>query len=252
MITGGARGIGRAIATRLADEGASIVVNYLSSESSAAKLVSELRDGGGQAISVRADVTKEKEVQDLVSRSLDHFGKIDVLVNNAGIEQFGEVLSMHTEDLDRVMDVHLKASILTIQSVAPQMIERNYGKILMISSIAGLGTAIRGMSLYALSKAALNMLTKRTALELGPYQINVNAICPGGVRTEMLESAAENSDDFKRIISNAEEVSMLGRIGIPEDIAYTAAFLVSDKANFITAQILTVDGGRKDFLTHSA
>jgi len=248
LVTGGSRGIGRAIAERLASEGAAVVLNFTASEEKAKSVVSKIRESGGRAIAVQADVASKQAVNAMVEAALKAFGAVDILVNNAGILLAGNTLQLNENDLDRMIGVNVKGIIYAVQAVAPSMIARRYGKIINLSSIAGLGTAMLDTTPYAITKAAVVSLTKRLALELGPHGINVNAISPGVVRTEMLQ-LLEDRDRAR--IDMLSKKAILNRIGAPEDIAGVALFLASDESSYMTAQILTVDGGRMDFLTHS-
>jgi 3-oxoacyl-[acyl-carrier protein] reductase len=160
------------------------------------------------------------------------------------------LLELKEEDLDVMVDTNVKGILFCCQNVIPHMIKKHYGKIVNISSLAGIGTALTGTTLYAATKAAVTVLTKRFALELGPHGINVNAIAPGHVITDMTVAGRSPSEVKERSLY-FEEHTMLRREGEPEDIANAALFLASDAASFITGQILSVDGGRTDFLTHS-
>jgi 3-oxoacyl-[acyl-carrier protein] reductase len=199
------------------------------------------------ALAARADVASRAEVSAMVSRAVDRFGRIDILVNNAGIWRPGTTLTIEDEVLDQLIAVNLKGMIHCTQAIAPGMVERPAGKIVNIASIAALLTPIPDNTPYALTKAAVIALTKRLALELGPDGINVNAICPGFIRTEMAAAAVD-----ERGLETFAGKAMLGRVGRPDDIAAAALFLASDEASFITAQILTVDGGRTDLLSRSS
>jgi len=250
LVTGGSRGIGRAICLRLAREGAAVAVNYRAEAAAAAAVVEAIEKDGGRAMAVQADVSRRTEVDAMVARVAAGLGPIDILVNNAGILGRGTSLTMDEAEFDRMMAVNVKGIVHVVQAVAPGMIARRAGTIVNLSSLAGLGTAVANTTPYAATKAAVISLTKRQAFELGPDGIRVNAICPGYVKTEMLASIenAENREQLRALNAKA----MLGRIGVPDDIAGVCAFLVSDDASFMTAQALAVDGGRMDFLTASA
>ncbi len=246
LVTGASRGIGRATALLLAREGAAVAVNYAERGDAAEEVIATIRQAGGQALALRADVASQPEVAAMVTQALDAFGRLDVLVNNAAVSHPGNLLTLDEARLDEMIGVNLKGVVHCCRAATPGMIERRSGKIVNIASIAALGTALPDTTPYAMTKAAVITLTKRLALELGPHGINVNAICPGFIRTEMA-AASVDERGFEAIAGKA----MLGRIGRPEDIAAAALFLASDEAAFITAQILTVDGGRTDFLSHS-
>jgi Dehydrogenases with different specificities (related to short-chain alcohol dehydrogenases) len=250
LVTGGSRGIGRAICEVFAREGASVIVNYSANAEKAESLVTSIKQAGGRAIAVHADVSSPADIESLVATATKQFGHTDILVNNAGILTSGSVVQFNEADFDRLMAVNLKGVIHSVKAVAPGMIERRYGKIINLSSIAGFGTAVPETTPYAITKAAVISLTKRLALELGPHGINVNAIAPGFVRTEMLQFL-DNENDRARLEMLAKR-AMLNRVGAPEDIANAALFLASDESSYMTAQVLTIDGGRTDFLTHSS
>ena len=252
LVTGASRGIGRATALIFAREGAKVVVNYHREESMAEEVVGNIRREGGTAMAIQADVGDRDAVKKMIDESLSEFGGVDVVVNNAGVAMGGgSLLEFNEEEFDPMWQVNVKGILHCTRAIAPHMMEKRYGKIVNIGSVAGLGTALLpGNMLYASTKAAVVILTKRLALELGQYGINVNAIAPGLIYTDMTmggRSAAEQEERRKYF----EEKSMLRRIGEPEDIANAALFLTSDKARFITGQVLTVDGGRTDFITHS-
>ncbi len=252
MITGASRGIGRASALRLAREGAKILVNYRQERAKADEIVQEIERFGGVALAFQADVGDRDAVVRMVEKAVSGFGRVDILVNNAGVEvRGGSLLEFQEEAFDRMAQVNVKGLLHCTKAVAPHMMEKRYGKIVNIASVAGLGTAaLPGNLLYASTKAAVIVLTKRLALELGRYGINVNAIAPGLIRTDMGVGHRSTAEQKERI-QHFEKVSMLGRIGEPEDVANAVLFLASDESSFITGQVITVDGGRTDFITHS-
>jgi len=238
IVTGSSRGIGLAIARRFAAEGAAVIINYVAREPEAAAAVRTIEDAGGRAFAVQADVSQAGDVERLVHESREHFGRIDVLVNNAGVMVTKGVLETTEDDWDRTIDVNLKGAYLCSKAVAPLMIEQRSGSIINISSNSGLyhPSAMR-FTEYVVSKAGMNGLTKAMALALGPH-IRVNAICPGWIRTDMMEDIDE--EVHARILAE----TALGRWGTPEDVAASAAFLASPDAAFITGELLIVAGGR--------
>ncbi len=250
IVTGASRGIGRAIALTFAQEGARVVVNYHEKKDKADEVVKKIEKIGNKALSVKSDVADLKSVEDMIETAIEQFGKIDILVNNAGILLRSDLLSFNEEDLNIMWDINVKGLLYCTRAVAPYMISNNYGKIINLSSIAGIGTAAIATTPYAATKAAIIVLTKRFALELGKYQINVNAIAPGLIKTDMTINS-KNQDTSDKLIKYCEEATMLHRLGKPQDIANVALFMASDDSSFMTGQIITVDGGRIDLLTHS-
>ena len=246
IITGSSRGIGKAMALKFASEGAKVVVNALHLEG-AKKVSDEIQRGGGEAIAIKADVSQKAEVQEMVERVLESFGAVHILVNNAGISHSSPIVEVKEEDWDLVQRVNLKGAFLCTQAVLGQMMKQKYGKIINISSLAALGCYNPGAAAYAAAKAGVISLTKSTAREAGPYGINVNCICPGRILTDMV-FAAHGEEGGKRFIEEGKKLSIMGRIGSPEDIANLALFLASDKSSFITGQIIRMDGGRGDLL----
>ena len=252
LITGASRGLGRAIALRFAEEGASVAINYVKNGHQAEEVAQQIRSKGGSSITVQADVAEEGLVQQMVETVLKEYGRIDILVNNAGVSRTAPtILEAPWTDLDRMLDVNYKGVLHCVRASARQMIERRYGKIVNLASVAALGTSFQGTTGYAPTKAAVIALTKRLALELGSFNITVNAIAPGYIRTDMTLPANASPEALKTADAIVKK-TMLGRVGEPDDIAHAAVFLASDESSFVTSQILTVDGGRIDFLSHSS
>ncbi len=237
IVTGGARGVGRAIVLALVAEGARVAivdVDRGEGESLAEKVAG---DDGAEAIAIRCDITNNSEVQEMVSQVHKTFGRIDVLVNNAGIIRRGTIETVTEEDWDRVITVNLKGTFLCAKACVPIMKRQGYGKIINISSIAGKMGDITSAPGYGPSKAGIDALTKTLARQLAGYGINVNAVAPHAIATEM--SAQWSDEKRKEIIASIP----LGRLGRPEDVAAAAVFLASDEASFITGEILDVNGG---------
>jgi len=238
IVTGSSRGIGLAIARRFAEEGAAVVINYVGRAGEAAAAVAAIKAAGGRAVAIQADVSKAADVARLVAEARDRFGRIDILVNNAGIMVGKAVLDTTEDDWDRTIDINLKGAYLCSKAVAPIMIEQQGGTIINISSNSGLyHPSAMKFTEYVVSKAGMNGLTKALALALGPH-VSVNAICPGWIRTDMMEDIDE--EVHARILAE----TALARWGTPEDIAASAAFLASADAAFITGELLIVAGGR--------
>ena len=248
LVTGASRGLGKAIARRLAAEGASVCVNYVSRAAEAAALVEQL-GGSGRAIAVRADVGDPAQVQAMLARVTEELGAVSILVNNAGLAYRATLESFEPAGMERMRRTNVDGVIQVTRIVVAGMKERRYGRIINISSIAGHGTTLPGNAFYAATKAAVSMLTRRFAMELGPHGITVNAVAPGFILTDMVKDG-RTEQEYREVVKKISDVSMLGRPGDPDDIANAVAFLASPQSGFITAQILTVDGGRMDYIGH--
>ncbi|MFQ6135271.1 MAG: SDR family NAD(P)-dependent oxidoreductase, partial [Nitrososphaerales archaeon] len=214
------------------------------------KVVEQIQTMSGTASALQADVADRNSVERMVDRVIVQFGKVDILVNNAGILLHSDLLSFTDEELELMWSTNVKGVLYCTRAVAPHMIRKHHGRVINLSSIAGLGTAATGTTPYAATKAAVVVLTKRFALELGSHGINVNAIAPGLIRTDLILKGA-SQDAVERIVKYCKEASMLRRVGEPQDVANVALFLASDDSSFVTGQVISVDGGRIDFLTHS-
>ena len=238
VVTGGSRGIGRAIVELLSELGAQVVVNYVKDQEAAEATVNAARGRGVEAIAVRADVASPLEAQKLINIAIERFKRIDILVCNAGIWEGAPVAEMSEVLWDRTMDINLKGTWTVCRAVVSQMKEQRSGKIVILTSTAGQrGEA--NYSNYAASKGAQIAFTKSLAEELGEWGINVNAVAPGWVDTEMTKEALGNTSQRQAIAQTIP----LGKIATPEDIAGPVAFLCSDWARHITGEILNVNGG---------
>jgi len=241
IVTGAARGIGAGTAKRFASEGAAVAVLDLD-ESAASRTADDL--GAERSLGVGCDVSDASAVDAAVDRVVGELGQVDVLVNNAGITRDNLLFKMTEEDWDLVLGVHLKGAFLMSRAVQKHMVPAKYGKILNLSSVSALGN--RGQANYSAAKMGIQGFTRTLALELGPFGINVNAIAPGFIVTEMTDQTAYRlkmePEQLRQVNAEANPVR---RVGYPEDIAAAAAFLCSDEASYITGQTLYVDGGAK-------
>jgi 3-oxoacyl-[acyl-carrier protein] reductase len=249
VVTGGGRGLGRATARLLAQRGAAVCVNYALHADEAEAVVAEIAATGRRAIAVIADVADPAAVEAMVARAEAELGPVTILVNNAGVSWRGTLDTYDREQVARMHQVNVDGVIHATRAVMRSMRAQRYGRIVNMASIAAIGTALSGNAFYAASKAEVVILTRRFALELGQYGITVNAVAPGFVRTDMTQrgrGAADWSGTEQAFAARA----MMGRIGEPEDIANAVVFLASPESGWITAQVLTVDGGRMDYIGH--
>lgn len=236
LVTGSSRGIGRAIALELGRLGANVAVNYAGNEQKAQEVVEELAKLGVKSFKIQANVADETDVKQMVKETVDTFGSLEILVNNAGITRDNLLMRMKVDEFDDVIATNLKGAFLCTKAVTRQMMRQRYGKIINIASIVGV-SGNPGQANYVAAKAGLIGLTKSTAKELATRNILVNAVAPGFITTDMTDDLTEEQKEaiFKTI--------PLERLGEPEDIANVVAFLASDNAKYITGQTIHVDGG---------
>lgn len=240
IVTGGARGIGAAISRKFAHEGAAVAVLDVDYDG-ASMLAQEIKDEGGKAIALKVNIANAEEVETAFNKVVEVFGKLDILVNNAGVIRDNMLFKMEESDWDTVMDVHLKGSFLCSREAQKHMVAQKYGKIVNLSSTSALGN--RGQANYSAAKAGLQGLTRTMSLELGPFGINVNAIAPGFIKTEMTKATAERMGiTLEQMIQGSLSQLAIKRAGEPEDIANAAAFLCSEEASYVTGQTLYVAG----------
>ena len=237
MVTGAGRGIGKAIALAFAREGCHVVINDICPRDELERVAREVSASGVQGLVIQADVSQSEQVRDMIGQVEEKFQRLDILVNNAGIIRRGTIESVTEEDWDQVIRVNLKGTFNCCKAAVDIMKRRSTGKIINVSSVAGKTGDITSAPGYGPSKAAIDALTKTLALQLAGYGINVNAVAPHAIETEM--SAQWSEEKRKSII----EAIPLRRLGKPEDVAEAVVFLASDKASFITGEILDVNGG---------
>ncbi len=250
LVTGASRGIGRAIALRLAREGAAVGVNYRERAGDAESLAAEIRKAGGRALAARADIGDARAVRAMVDTIERELGPIAILVNNAGVFRRGDLADFDYSQMEGMRRTNVDGLVHVTRAVAPGMQARRYGRIVNLTSIAAHGTAMAGTTFYAATKAAVSVMTRRFAMELGPDGITVNAVAPGFIVTEMV-TEGRTPEQTAAITGQIAGMAMVRRVGTPEDIAHAVAFLVSPDSGFVTGQVLTVDGGRMDYIGHS-
>jgi len=236
LVTGASRGIGRAIAIYLAELGASVAINYANNEEKALDVAETIHKAGGRAILVHGDVSRASDVEAMINKIVDEWGTIDILVNNAGINRDSLLMRMKEEDWDRVLDINLKGVYNCTKAVSRIMIKKRQGKIINISSVVGVvGNA--GQANYAAAKAGIIGFSKSIAKELAARNIQVNIVAPGFIETDMTNALSDN------IKNSLLSQIPIGRYGRPEEVAYIVGFLASDLSNYITGQVIHVDGG---------
>lgn len=244
VVTGAARGIGAAVATRLGRDGFRVAVLDLD-QSACAQTVSGITGAGGTALAVGADVSDADQVAGVVERIATELGAPTVLVNNAGILRDNLIFKMSEDDWDAVLSVHLRGAFLMTRAVQAYMTKEHYGRIVNLSSTSALGN--RGQANYSAAKAGMQGLTKTLAIELGRYGVTANAIAPGFIVTDMTRATAQRMKvSFEELVEGAVATIPVGRVGRPGDVAAVASFLVSDEAEFVSGQVIYVAGGPKD------
>lgn len=236
LVTGSSRGIGRAIALRLAADGFAVGVNYSNSEAKADEVVAQIEAGGGSAVAVQADVADSTAVAAMFETVVEALGPVSVLVNNAGITDDGLMLRMSEDQFDSVINTNLKSAFLCTKTALRGMMRAKHGRIINISSVSGV-SGNPGQANYAASKAGVIGLTKSTAKEIGSRGITVNAVAPGFIETDMTDALGDATTELA-----AKQISV-GRLGRPEEVASLVGYLASDEASYITGQTIVIDGG---------
>ncbi len=240
IITGARRGMGRTHALTLAQAGAKVVVSDINLED-CLKVVKEIEEGGGEAMAIKCDISQKKEVDEMVQKTIGKFGRVDVLVNNAGIAQFKSFLELTEEDWDRTININLKGYFLCSQACAKEMVKQKSGVIVNIASIAmgQVGVGFPHLTHYCASKGGIVAMTEASAIELAPYNIRVNAIAPGAIDTPMVSDIKEDPKSLNPMLARIP----LNKMGKPQDISDAVLFLSSDRSSYMTGSVIVVDGG---------
>lgn len=236
IITGGARGIGKAAALKLASLGANLVINYLGNDKAASETKEACKQLGAEILLIKGDVASAEQCEKIAAAALERFGRIDVLINNAGITRDGLLMRMEEKDFDSVINTNLKGTFLMTKAVSRQMLKQRYGRIINMASVVGI-TGNQGQANYSASKAGIIGLTKSFALEVAAKGITVNAVAPGFIETDMTDAMTDEAIEAAKALIPAK------RMGSPEDVAEVIAFLASEQSGYITGQTVCVDGG---------
>lgn len=236
IITGGARGIGKAAALKLASLGANLVINYLGNDKAASETEEACKQLGVEILLIKGDVASAEQCEKIAAAALERFGRIDVLINNAGITRDGLLMRMEEKDFDSVINTNLKGTFLMTKAVSRQMLKQRYGRIINMASVVGI-TGNQGQANYSASKAGVIGLTKSFALEVAAKGITVNAVAPGFIETDMTDAMTDAAIEAAKALIPAK------RMGSPEDVAEVIAFLASEQSGYITGQTVCVDGG---------